>query len=236
LICRKGINLKNIHLQNYFIGSNIMNEIMSIDYNKCAYMNPEKQNADVMLRPCINGSDPLVWPCIERELMDKDIFSLTIERPQGDNISRKLNHSLGMDQKDTKKDKFPVNNDIEKDMFEDPNVEGFTNMGEQYVKPGDLRDGYFKCPKTGEIKQVCMNCKYNQRTYGKSKEFNEGDACFPNRGVYDGIDNQGNTRCTCGLRGQYCNDNFTAQGGFLSDDIFIMNVGNFDSLSKLASY
>ena len=59
---------------------------MSIDYNKCAYMNPEKQNANVMMRPCINGSDPLVWPCIERETLDKDIFSLVTERPQGDNV------------------------------------------------------------------------------------------------------------------------------------------------------
>ena len=32
-------------------------------------------------------------------------------------------------------------------------------------------------PKSGKIKQVCMNCKYNQRTYGKSKEFNEADYC-----------------------------------------------------------
>ena len=69
---------------------------MSIDYNKCAYINPEKQNANVMMRPCINGSDPLVWPCIERETLDKDIFSLVTERPQGDNVPEILTHSLSI--------------------------------------------------------------------------------------------------------------------------------------------
>ena len=81
-----------------------------------------------------------------------------------------------------------------------------------------------------------MNCKYNERTYGKSKEFNEADPCFPNRGVYDGITNQGLTKCTCGNNNQYCGDNFTAQGGMSIDKVFIMNVGDFQSLSKLASY
>jgi hypothetical protein len=207
-------------------------EIKYIDYNECAYINPEKQNAEVMMKSCINGSMPLVWPCVERELMDKDIFSLVTERPQGDNISHELNHSLKMD----KKEQFSVTKNVDKDMFDNSNVEGFTNLGKQYVRPGDLRDGYFRCPKTGEIKQVCQNCKYNQRTYGKSKVFNEADPCFPNNGEYNGITNHGFTKCTCGERGQYCGDNFNAQGGFLSDDVLIMNVGLFDHLGKIAAY
>ena len=58
------------------------------------WKNAEKQNAEVMMKPCINGSDPLVWPCVERETLDKDIFSFVIERPQGDNIQETLSHSL----------------------------------------------------------------------------------------------------------------------------------------------
>ena len=59
---------------------------MSIDFNKCAYMNGELQNASVMLRKCINGSDELAWPCVAREEIDKEMYSTCIERPNGDNI------------------------------------------------------------------------------------------------------------------------------------------------------
>ena len=41
-----------------------------------------------MMKPCINGSDSLIWPCIEKETIDKDIFSIVIERPQADNIQQ----------------------------------------------------------------------------------------------------------------------------------------------------
>jgi len=191
-------------------------------------MNAEKQNATVMMNNCINGSDPLVWPCIENEIIDKDIFSIVTERPQGDNVQSNLRHSL-TDGTDQTKDNID-------NLFVNSNVEGFTNMGEKYVKPGDCPDGYYRCPKTGRCMQVCMNCKYNESTYGKSKEFNEAGPCFPNRGVYDGIDNDGVTQCTCGQRGQYCGDNFTAQGGFFSDDVFIMNVGDFNALGELSAY
>ena len=221
---------------------------MSIDYNKCAYINPEKQNANVMMRPCINGSDPLVWPCIERETLDKDIFSLVTERPQGDNVPEILPHSLNNVSGTQKNDNLQQVDNSEKlanqQMFQNPNIEGFTNMGESYVRPGDCPDGYYRCPKSGRCIQVCMNCKYNQRTYGQSKEFNEGDPCFPNQGVYAGLDNDGNTLCTCGLRGQYCGDNndklkqefFDAQGGLLSNNSYIMNIGDFNALGRLASY
>ena len=161
-----------------------------------------------------------------REEIDKDVFSIVTERPSGDNVSGNLQHSLNVDSINQKKD----------NLFENSNVEGFTNMGERYVRPGDCPDGYFWCNKSKKCKQVCMNCKYNQRTYGKSKEFNEADPCFPNQGVYDGITNKGITQCTCGKNNQYCGDNFTAQGGMSIDKVFIMNVGDYKSLSKLAAY
>ena len=199
---------------------------MSIDFNKCAYMNGELQNASVMLRKCINGADELAWPCVAREEIDNSMYSTFMERPTGDNIQGNLEYSLDINQK---KDNIPEVGSV-------GSVEGFTNMGEQYVRPGDCPDGYNRNIKTGKCTQVCMNCKYNQRTYGKSKEFNEFDKCSPNKGVYDGITNDGRTRCSCGSNNQYCGDNFNAQGGFLSDNVFIMNVGDFSSLGKLAAY
>jgi len=208
---------------------------MSIDYNKCAYMNAEKQNAYIMMKPCINGSDPLVWPCIEKETLDKDIFSIVTERPNRDNYIPEENVPAG---------NVPEDN-VPQTLNQNPTVEGFTNMGESYVRPGDCPDGYFRCPISGKCLQVCMNCKYNQRTYGKSKEFNEADPCFPDRGVYNGIDEFGNVKCTCGLNNQYCNDYvekplnndlFDSQGGMMVDNVYIMNVGDYNSLGKLASY
>ena len=203
---------------------------MSIDFNECLYLNAEKDNAASMLKKCINGSDDLAWPCVDRRNLDLSILENVTERPSGDNVSGGLYHSKNN----------PVNennNEPTKDnLFENTNVEGFTNMGEHYVRPGDCPDGYFWCNKSNKCKQVCMNCKYNERTYGKSKEFNEFDPCFPNRGVYNGITNRGLTKCTCGKDSLYCGDNFTAQGGMSIDKVFIMNIGDYKSLSKLAAY
>lgn len=207
---------------------------MSINYNQCIYMNAEKQNAEVMLEPCINGSQSLVWPCVQRETIDKDIFSLITERPLGDNTTKQLNHSLLDDLNNVK---TTIKN-IEASTTTDGNngIEGFTNMGEHYVRPGDCPDGYQRCPLTGRCMQVCINCKYNERTYDKSKIFNEADPCFPDQGVYAGIDNQGNTLCTCGQKNEYCGDNFNTQGGLFADNMFIMNVGDYSSVVNLANY
>jgi len=203
---------------------------MSIDFNECLYLNAEKDNAAAMLKKCINGSDELAWPCADRADIDKSMFYNITERPSGDNVSTGLYHSTNN----------PVNEGSNEptrgNIYENSNVEGFTNMGEKYVTPGDCPDGYYWCNKSNRCKQVCMNCKYNERTYGKAKEYNEFDHCFPGRGVYDGITNQGITKCTCGSDNQYCGDNFTAQGGMSIDKVFIMNVGDYKSLSKLAAY
>jgi len=204
---------------------------MSIDFNECLYFNAEKDNASSMLKNCINGSDDLAWPCVDRMNLDQSIFNNVTERPSGDNMIGGLSHSKGQPVKEN------VNKPMTKDdLLENPNIEGFTNMGESYVRPGDCPDGYFWCTKSKQCKQICMNCKYNDRTFGKSKEFNEFDPCSPNRGVYDGITNEGATKCTCGINNQYCGDNFTAQGGMSIDKVFIMNVGDYKSLGNLAAY
>ena len=201
---------------------------MTSNYNECFYFDAEKDNASSMLKKCINGpGGEWAWPCSEKVEIDNALFGTVMERPSGDNSVKPLPHS-----------NEPTKHGSTYESMNKPpsNVEGFTNMGEHYVRPGDCPDGYKWCKITKKCKQVCMNCKYNQRTYGKSKEFNEGDYCFPNNGVYDGITNQGLTKCTCGSRGQYCGDNFTAQGGMFADNVFIMNVGDFGKLGTLAAY
>ena len=210
---------------------------MSIDYNQCQYLNAEKDNASSMLKKCINGNDDLAWPCISRELFDSNILNYNTERPNGDNVGGKLPHTLKnkVDDNDSNNDSNNVK-ETNKKMYDDSHVEGFTNMGESYVKPGDLPDGYCRCPKSGKVKQVCMNCKYNQRTYGKSKEFNEADPCFPNKGVYNGITNRGLTKCTCGQNNQYCGDSFTTDGSFKLGNNVILSIGDFSKIGSFAAY
>ena len=194
---------------------------MESKINQCLYLNPEKQNGIQMMKPC---DQPFPWPCSGQEFIDTRIQSYWMERPSGDNKEGGNPYSKpGSSKPPATKDTVA-------------SVEGFTNMGEHYVQPGDCPDGYQRNPTTGKCEQVCMNCKYNERTYKQSKEFNEFDPCFPHNGVYDGIDNDGYVRCTCGNQGQYCGDTFDAQGGMLYGGTYIMNVGDFGFLGDLASY
>ena len=195
---------------------------MELDYGKCLYLNAEKKDAWNMINPCINGFDEIKWPCVGQEIIDNGILSRNLERPSGDNIQGNLPHSLVYKQESGSKQPSKGT------------IEGFTNLGESYVPPGECPDGY----KTinGKCEQVCQNCKYNERKYGKSKIFNEADGCFPNRGVYNGIDNEGFLECTCGKKGQYCNNMFDAQGGMFYNDTYTMNVGDYFDVGDMASY
>ena len=200
---------------------------MPIEFNKCLYLNAEKDNADLMLRKCIHGSDDLAWPCTSREDFDNNILKYTTTRASGDVTQQDSTNEIESQQKDN----------IENKIYEDNHVvEGFTNMGASYVRPGDCPDGYYWCTKSKQCKQVCMNCKYNQRTYGKSKEFNEADPCFPNKGVYNGITNRGLTKCTCGQNNQYCGDSFTTDGSFKLGNNVILSIGDFSKIGSFAAY
>lgn len=199
---------------------------MELDYGKCLYLNAEKKNAWNMINPCINGFDEIKWPCVGQEMIDSSILSRNLERPSGDNIQGNLPHSLVYIGE--------LNSDESKASVTKQVTEGFTNLGESYVKPGECPDGY----KTinGKCEQVCQNCKYNEMKYKKSKEFNEADACFPYKGVYNGIDNAGYKLCTCGKKNQYCNNMFDAQGGMLYNNTYTMNVGDYFDVGDMASY
>lgn len=197
---------------------------MNIDYNSCSYINPEKVSSREMLKPCNNNGEQIYWQCEQKRILDNGILAWTLERPDGANIQGDLLHSQMLD--NVKVVQKVVNNELK---------EGFTNLGESYVEPGVCPDGYYFCPSKQKCVQVCQNCKFNEKKYYKSKEFNEGDSCFPN-GVYNGIDNQGITQCTCGSRGQYCNDTFDTQGGLFADGVYIVNVGDYFNVGDLAAY
>ena len=195
---------------------------MNIDYN-CSYINPETESVRSMLKPCNDGKNNFQWECEQKRILDNAILARNLERPDGANIQGILHHSLIQDN-------VKVNNAVETDL-----KEGFTNLGESYGEPGVCPDGYYFCPLKQKCVQVCQNCKFNEKKYYKSKEFNEGDPCFPN-GVYNGINNYGITQCTCGSRGQYCNDIFDTQGGLFADGVYIVNVGDYFNVGDLAAY
>ena len=195
---------------------------MNIDYN-CSYINPETESVRSMMKPCNDGKTNFQWECEQKRILDNGILARNLERPDGANIQGVLPHSQ-------MQDNAKVENAVKTDL-----KEGFTNLGESYVEPGVCPDGYYFCPSKQKCVQVCQNCKFNEKKYYKSKEFNEGDPCFPN-GVYNGIDNKGLTQCTCGNRGQYCNDTFDTQGGLFADGVYIVNVGDYFNVGDLAAY
>ena len=205
-----------------------------MNYNAfdCLYVNSEKSNAREMLRPCSVDGGESGWPCSGREYIDDSILARNLERPSGDNCPTKLVHSLTVLGPNNQPNNQPTNQ---------PNkgtVEGFTNLGESYVPDGQCPDGYYWCKNDHKCKQVCQNCKFNETTFGKSKEFNEFDYCHKKygQGVYNGLDKRGNATCTCGKNGQYCNNMFDAQGGMMHDGVYIVNVGDYGNVGDMVAY
>jgi len=118
--------------------------------------------------------------------------------------------------------------------------EGYSNYfvtdngpGESTIRDGKCPEGYTR-DESGRCIQVCTNCSY--RDGMKSKDFNEADPCFPN-GVYDGVDQYGVTKCSCGSDNKYCSDRFlnqfTADGSLSLNNKIKKSIGLTDSVSKL---
>jgi hypothetical protein len=205
---------------------------MSNTYD-CLYVNSETSNAKDMLQPCsVDGRSG--WPCSGKEYIDGSILSRNLERPSGDNSRVKLVHSLTAEPID----KY-IDHGKQKTAGTEANqtVEGFTNLGERYVPESQCPDGYYWCSRSRKCKQVCQNCKFNETTYGTSKEFNEYDYCQQtHQGVYNGLDKRGNATCTCGKNGQYCHNMFDTQGGMMYDDVYIVNVGDYVNVGDMVAY
>lgn len=180
------------------------------DYlNRCEYLDFNVQNSKEMNNNCIQ--DPMLG--VDQYCMsDYKLYDNIAINSENISIKRDVDSGYGIQSyniqsntPDTKKNNSSINS------FN--NIEGFTGKifitdngpGKSYVNPEECPQGFKWCDKTNACVQVCSGCKYKDRM--KSQEFNEYDTCFPD-GVYDGVTNSGETKCTCGDNNQYCSDKF----------------------------
>ena len=209
--------------------------------NNCDYLDSNIQSSSDMILNCIgdknSGQEKLCTSSYQKLYDNIAINSENIS------IKRGMNAGFGI-LPNTKEEKYNPKLQKKEEVVPLPNsiidtTEGFTGSfitgngpGKSIVKRGDCPEGYKRCSKTGVCIQVCTNCKYNNKM--KSREFNEFDSCFPN-GVYDGISDTGNIKCTCGENNQYCSDKFIAQGSFMSEGNIknFMNDMNFFNIKDL---
>ena len=204
------------------------------EIQKCDYLDANLQPARDMLLNCIGdpskGEDK--W-CKSSYTKLYDPVAVSSENI---NIKRSISAGYGID--NNSDDKINNYNSAENG---NELVEGFTSKmfitdngpGKSNIPDDQCPQGYKWCNKTGGCVQVCTNCKYNEGT--KSYLFNEADKCFP-EGVYDGINNQGDLKCTCGKNNKYCSDNFVnsfTAGGDLFFGSNIKNIGNTIGLKDL---
>ena len=210
------------------------------EIQKCDYLDANLQPARDMLLNCIGdpskGEDK--W-CKSSYTKLYDPVAVSSENI---NIKRSISAGYGID--NNSDDKINNYNSAENG---NELVEGFTSKmfitdngpGKSNIPDDQCPQGYKWCNKTGACVQVCTACKYRERM--KSQIFNEADPCFPD-GVYDGVDNQGNLKCTCGLNNQYCSDNFindifTTDGNLFGNNIKkvgnILGIDNFMSVNNL---
>lgn len=190
------------------------------DRLKCDYLDFNTQPSSDMLRNCVqDGSKGYDMKCHKR--YDP---SLDLDR-SNENMMIKRGVSEG---KGNIKEKYN-------------GVEGFTDKifitdngpGESFIPFGECPQGYTL--QNGNCVQVCHSCKYRDNM--RSQEFNTGDVCFPN-GVYDGITNDGNIKCTCGSRNQFCSGDFiknmfSANGSFVFGNSIKNSIGDITNVNGL---
>ena len=172
----------------------------------CDYLDLNKQPSSDMLRKCIQDSSK----GYDFNCQKSKYINYADERGLSENLSIKRGVSEGM-------------GDLKSDVL---GIEGFTDKifisdngpGESVINFGECPDGYAK-RDDGTCVQVCVGCKYTDNM--KSQEFNEYDPCFPN-GTYDGITNEGNIKCTCGMNNKYCSNNFI-KNTFLADGMLVID-------------
>jgi len=202
--------------------NNSGNELIHENMGTCNYLNAETQSAKDMLRTCIGKDSKEIAPCHK---FNHKLHMRILDRPQDGNF-------------------FKTNEDNKNELVKPHKkvIEGFANYedpGEYTLWADECPESYKKCEITGRCIKVCKNCKVNNS--GRSFEFNEFDPCFPN-GVYDGIDNYGNTQCTCGKNNQYCPDKknelydiFTTDGLMILGGI-VNSVSDYDDKFNAAFY
>jgi len=226
---------------------------------KCFYLDAQLKPASDMLRDCVGDENsPYRFNCEKdplKQVMPEDVKEtammndIAIQRGFASYNVNNFNEKVDIMPKQKPKPiiakpkpKQIINSELKKlNQTEDDNgIEGFkdfsdwentfitdTGLGSLHLQDGECPEGYSKCPITGKCIQKCIGCVYRDNM--KSREFNEADPCFP-EGVYDGIDNYGNIKCTCGRDNRYCSGEFTtniftADGMMISDKKIIMNTG-----------
>lgn len=188
------------------------------DVFECNYLDANSQNAGDMLLKCVQKNNGIYDFNCQNNPYDQENMKLLKDTARINNIPIKRDYiTYSIDQ-------------VKSGLF----GEGFTNYVPVDKGPGKSNDsgaicpdGFTRCPVTGKCIQKCRGCNY--RDYMKSQQMNTGDPCFPN-GVYNGIDNMGFTKCTCGQNNQYCSDTnikniFTAEGMMKYGDKIVSNVG-----------
>ena len=169
--------------------------------NHCNYIDYNHQNSEDMNLLCIENKNSRIDKYCSSDFKFYDNIS---ENSHYLNIKRDVDSGYGI-----------VKNSITQQNFkkQDKNIEGFTGKmfitdngpGKSFINKNECPEGFSWDPYKKICVQVCSGCKYNDNM--KSQEFNEYDKRFPN-GVYDGITNDGQIKCTCGKNNQYCDENF----------------------------
>lgn len=194
------------------------------EIHKCNYLDANLQPAKDMLLNCIGDSSKGEdRGCKSDYSRLYDPLAINLENIA---IKRGVSAGYGLTQ----------NNSEEKISSFDPGqsvngtVEGFTGNvsisdggpGEHVKYNGVCQEGHEWSDKIKACVQKCINCKY--RDGMKSLVFpNVADQCFP-EGVFDGITNRKNTKCTCGPKNQYCSDSMinpkTGKGDYIIKNVF----------------
>lgn len=206
------------------------------EIQKCNYLNANLQSAEDMILNCIG--DPSKGKDKFCKSDYKKLYDPITSNLENIAIKRGVSAGYGIDQIIEKKTPTPT---ISNKNIPEQTIEGFTsnifitdNGPGESVITNKCPQGYKWCNKTGACVQVCIGCKYRDRM--KSQIFNEADPCFP-EGVYNGVDNRGYLKCTCGSNNQYCSDNFIADIFTANGDLLIgsriKNIGNFLGLNNL---
>ena len=227
------------------------------EQQKCFYLDSSFQPASDMLRKCVGDkTSPYRFNCGDnplRQELPEDVKETArmndISIQRGFSYYNVENHNVN-NFTDKPVIKNSVNNKITNQLsnFGSGGYEGFTNPdnifitdngpGKSSVPDGQCPEGYSRCSKTGKCIQKCIGCVYRDNM--KSREFNEADPCFPN-GVYNGITNEGDIKCTCGKDNKYCSDNFvknifTPDGMMIMGQKIVMNTGITKSIDDLFNF
>ncbi len=216
---------------------------------RCFYLDSELKPASDMLRQCVgDNNSPYRFNCEEdpmKQVLPEDVKETA--RMNDISIQRGF-ASYNVDNFNVKNNLIS-NKEPDQIIQNKPNIfstkEGYQNykdkfitdngLGESQIPRGQCPEGYSKSPVSGQCIQKCIGCVYRDNM--KSREFNEADPCFPN-GVYNGITNEGNIKCTCGRDNKYCPDNFvknifTADGMLMKGQKIMMNTGLTRDVSDL---